>query len=126
MQTAKTPVAVWFELPTTDLARATRFYEGLLATGLKRETMGPIDMAIFPHGDEHCGGALVQGGPYRPGDTGAVVYLFAGPALDPVLARVAALGGQVVIGKTLITPEIGYYAQVRDTEGNVVGLCAKD
>lgn len=126
MQTTHPPVAVWFELPATDLARATRFYEGLLQVSLKPETMGEIAMAVFPHDDEHCGGALVQGGPYRPGDTGTVIYLFAGPALEPVLNRVAALGGEVVVGKTLITPEIGYFAHVRDTEGNVVGLHAQD
>lgn len=123
---ASSPIAVWFELPATDLARATRFYEGLLTTSLKREAMGEVAMAVFPHDDSQCGGALVQGGPYRPGSTGTVIYLFAGPSLDAVLARVAGLGGGVVTGKTLITPEIGYYAHIRDTEGNVVGLCGRD
>ena len=38
----------WFEVPAVDLDRAQRFYQTLLGTALKRETMGGEQMAIFP------------------------------------------------------------------------------
>lgn len=120
------PAAVWFEIPTDNFERAIAFYETLLTTRLRRESMDGIALAVFEHEPEQIGGALVHGGPYRPGDTGTLIYLNAGPSLDRVLERVAGLGGAVVTGKTLITPEIGYFAHVRDTEGNVVGLHAQD
>ncbi len=31
----------WFEIPVTDIDRAQRFYETLLARDLRREQMGP-------------------------------------------------------------------------------------
>ncbi len=38
---------VWFEIPANDLARATKFYETVLATSLKAETMGDHELRIF-------------------------------------------------------------------------------
>jgi uncharacterized protein len=35
---------------------------------------------------------------------------------------VKAAGGKVVLQKTLITPDLGYFAFFTDTEGNKVGL----
>lgn len=117
---------VWFEIPVVDLDRATRFYETLFGITLQRESMGPMTMAVFPHEEMECGGALILGQPFVPSAQGCVVYLSAGPSLDATLARVAPAGGAILVGKTLISPEIGYYAQVRDSEGNTLGLCAVD
>jgi len=118
------PCISWFEIPTADLERAVRFYETVLAVTLKREDMGPMRMALFP-GDptDPVGGALcrMEGG-NPPGPMGTVVYLFAGDDLAGPLARVEPAGGQVIVPKTLITPEIGHYAVFRDSEGNHVGL----
>ena len=48
----------WFELPVTDLARAQRFYETVLATKLKPEVFNGVPNALFPT-DKGVGGALV-------------------------------------------------------------------
>ena len=59
-----------------------------------------------------------------PSETGSLVYLNAEPSLDAVLARVAAAGGQVTLPRTALPPGMGFFAHVRDSEGNRVGLHA--
>jgi predicted enzyme related to lactoylglutathione lyase len=112
----------WFEIPVTDLARAKSFYGSVLQTELRQEAMNGIDMAILPYQEGGVGGALVKGEPFTPSANGAVVYLNAGDDLDGALTRVAAGGGKVVMGKTLISEKIGSIAFFHDTEGNRVGL----
>jgi predicted enzyme related to lactoylglutathione lyase len=42
--------------------------------------------------------------------------------MSEVLERIAAEGGQVIMPKTLITPEIGYMASFIDMEGNRIAI----
>lgn len=117
-------VISWFEIPTADFERGIRFYETILGVSLRREDMGPMRLAIFPMApDSPVGGAVVhmEGG-NPPGPVGSVVYLYGGDDLAPVLARVEPAGGRVVVPKTLIKPEVGYFALFQDSEGNHVGL----
>ena len=44
--------------------------------------------------------------------------------IDATLGRIEAAGGEVVEAKTALPGDMGFYARVRDTEGNVVGLHA--
>jgi predicted enzyme related to lactoylglutathione lyase len=113
---------VWFEIPAADLGRAQRFYGTILGTGFREEAMGDARMAVFQAPADAVKGCLVQGPHWQPAATGSIVYLNAGPDLQPVLDRVGAAGGEVLVGKTLIAPEIGYYAVLKDSEGNAVGL----
>lgn len=118
------PCISWFEIPAADFERAIRFYETVMATTLKREDMGAMRIAMFPGSeDSPVGGAVtyMEGG-QPPGPMGTVVYLFAGDDLAVALARVPGAGGEVTVPKTLIAPEIGYFAIFRDSEGNHVGL----
>jgi predicted enzyme related to lactoylglutathione lyase len=118
------PCISWFEIPAVDFERAVRFYETVLATTLSREDMGPMRLALFAGSkDSPVGGAVSHmEGAQPPGPMGALVYLFAGDDLDVALARVPGAGGAVIVPKTLIAPEIGYFAIFRDSEGNHVGL----
>ena len=50
---------------------------------------------------------------------------FTAPDLDATLERALAAGGQVIVGRTDIG-EFGFYAVVQDTEGNQVGLHARE
>jgi predicted enzyme related to lactoylglutathione lyase len=110
----------WFEIPVTDMARAVRFYEAVLATQLKREVFGGHDHSIFTAPEPGVAGALVKAPHLEPSAAGARIYLDA-PELDACLARVPAAGGAVIMPKTDIG-EPGFIAIVRDTEGNAVGL----
>lgn len=117
------PVAVWFELPTTDLARAETFYRAVLGHPLRRETSpdGSLEMSIFDPPDAEFKGALVKGEHFTPGMSGALVYLNGGDDLALPLSRVEAAGGRVVMPKTPIGP-YGHIALFIDSEGNRVGL----
>lgn len=112
----------WFELPVTDLARATKFYETVLATKLKPEVFNGVPNAMFPT-NQGVGGALVKDPRRKPLGDGALIYLNADGMLDACLARVEQAGGKVLLPKTHIG-DPGHIALVLDTEGNQVGLHA--
>jgi len=114
-------VPAWFEIPSADFERAVRFYETVLETRLTREEMGPMTMGVFPHQKPGTSGAVVKGPGYVANESGTVVYL----SLDdirPAISRVGAAGGRVLLPLTKLPDEQGVFAQIRDTEGNRVGL----
>jgi predicted enzyme related to lactoylglutathione lyase len=115
----------WFEIPTVNLERAVAFYEKVLSIKLKVETLPNIQMAVFPYPDGATGGGLVKHPMMKPTADGVVVYLNGGDDLAVPLGRVATAGGEVLMQKTLIAPEIGYMGFFRDTEGNTVALHSK-
>lgn len=117
----------WFEIPTADFERGVRFYETLLGVTLQRQDMGPLRMAMFPCDDMNGpGGAVIHmDGGQPPGPMGSVVYLSAGEDLSDALGRVEAAGGAILVGKTAIPPDMGYFAVFRDSEGNSVGLYSR-
>ena len=53
----------WFEIPATDLERAVRFYEALLAVTMETGTMGPSRMAVFPFDKASTIGGCVMTAP---------------------------------------------------------------
>jgi predicted enzyme related to lactoylglutathione lyase len=112
----------WFEIPVTDLARAKRFYSAVLQAELSDFALDGKEMAVFPYQESGVGGALLAGGTFAPSTQGTVVYLGAGDDLDGALARVAANGGRVAMGRTFLSESIGSIAFFDDTEGNRVGL----
>ena len=114
----------WFEIPVTDIERAQRFYETLLATPLRREPMGPQTLAIFPYEDGRgVGGALLQSPTApAPGTGGSLVYLDAGPSLNVVMSRAGELGAKVLLPALQLPRDIGFVAHIVDSEGNRVGL----
>ncbi len=116
----------WFEIPTRDLARAQRFYETLLGAPLRRESMGPQEMAVLPYDAAQGGvaGCLVADAGHAPAAQGTLVYLGVGPTLDAALQRLQAAGGRITTPKTQLPGEMGCYAVFEDSEGNRVGLHA--
>jgi uncharacterized protein len=114
---------VWFEISTANLERATRFYNDILGTTMTRQAEGPFsNMAIFPYAPPAISGCVTEGkSPTQPG-TGSVVYLNADPSLDAVLDRVEPAGGKIVAPRTELPNGMGYFAEITDLDGNVVGL----
>ena len=112
----------WFEIPVTDLDRAQRFYETLFARSMRREQMGPQELAVFAY-EDGIGGALIKSATApKPGPEGVLVYLNASPSLDVVLSRASELGAQVLQPKLELPRDIGFIAQIVDSEGNRIGL----
>lgn len=112
------------EIPVADFARAVRFYESVLAVSIEETAMDGTQMGVLPGKGETVSVALVKGNDYKPTADGAVLYLNAGKDLQPMLERIKQHGGQVIVPKTEISPEMGYYALFIDTEGNKLGLHA--
>ena len=115
---------VWFEIPATDLKRATAFYELILVTKLRPENAGNQDLRVFPYEEPGVGGCLMQGPGFQPGANGPVAYLNADPVLEDVLKRVTPAGGKIVVPRTDLPEGMGCFAQIIDSEGNRVGLHA--
>ncbi|MGO4213255.1 VOC family protein [Terriglobus sp. 2YAB30_2] len=113
--------ATWFEIPTLSIERAQAFYEQVLEMNMQ-SFPDENPMVVFPKDPAGTGGALVQREFQKPCDSGTVVYLSCKGDLAPVLERVKAKGGSILIPKTEITGGFGFFACIRDTEGNTVGL----
>jgi uncharacterized protein len=115
----------WFEVPVSDMARATTFYEALLGVKLEQHDMGEMHMAWFPMAQGAMGspGTLIKGEWYTPSHEGTLIY-FTAPEVDAMLVRVPELGGKVLLPKKDIG-EYGFVAFIEDTEGNRIGLHRK-
>lgn len=112
----------WFEIPVDDFARAKGFYEKVLGLTIETLEMGPVTMGMLSTDPNVVGGALVHAEGCQPADTGTLVYLNGGDDPAPMLARVEAAGGHVLVPKTEIGNNFGFFAHFRDTEGDKVGL----
>jgi uncharacterized protein len=115
----------WFEIPSTNLERATKFYETIFNVQLIPMDTPNIKMRLFPLEDMMgVGGAVVDsGGFHKPSVTdGPLIYLNGNPDVQHILDKVETAGGKIMVPKTEISPEYGYMAVFIDTEGNRIGL----
>lgn len=111
----------WFEIPALDLSRAVGFYNHIYKIKMKTTESSDYAMALFPT-DKGIGGAIVVGEGSIPSATGTLVYLNGGDDLAPILERVVEAGGRIILKKTLISEDAGYFALFIDTEGNKLAL----
>ncbi len=116
----------WFEIPTTDINRAQKFYETIFSIAMIPMDMPNIKMRMFPLDDmmTQVGGALVDSGGFHKSSAtdGPLIYLNANPDVQNVLDKVVEAGGSIMVPKTEISPEYGFMAVFMDTEGNRVAL----
>ena len=103
---------VHLEIPADDTARAREFWGQMF--GLEYQPYeGPVEYHMFQNEDEQSGGAIY---PRGDDDEGLRVY-FNTENLDAALEQVRELGGQVEAEKSPV-PGMGWFAHVRDPEGN--------
>jgi uncharacterized protein len=116
----------WFEIPTTDIERAQKFYEAIFGITMIPMDMPNIKMRMFPLDDmmTQVGGALVDSGGFHKASAtdGPLIYLNANPDVQAVLDKVVAAGGSIMVPKTEISPEYGFMGVFIDSEGNRIGL----
>ena len=111
-----------FEIPATDFSRAVKFYQAILDISIDEVEMDGVAMGLFSGGDNSVSGSVIKGTNYKPSADGVIIYLNGGDNLQVVLDRVEANKGKILVPKTQISPDIGFYALFIDTEGNKVGL----
>ncbi|MBM9545886.1 VOC family protein [Leptospira sp. 201903074] len=110
------------EIPVTNLARAVVFYQTILGVTIEKMTMEDTEMGVLPAGNGSVNVVLIKGNDYVPTNNGALVYLNVGNDLQITLDKVEKSGGKIILPKTQISPEMGFYALFLDTEGNKLGM----
>ena len=112
----------WFEIPAKDFKRATGFYHEILGVEIHETEMFGTKMGFLPSDGKNVSGAIVQGDDVNPSMDGVTIYLNGGENLQVFLDRVEPNGGKIMVPKTQISPEMGYFAMFMDTEGNKMAL----
>ena len=118
-----------FEIPVDDIARAKKFYEDVFGWGTMEFPMpgmqyvglhtGAVDEKQMPKEAGFINGGMFQRSPKFPlkGPTVAMTV----EDIDMALDKVKAAGGTVAMEKMQIA-DMGLYAYVKDTEGNIIGI----
>jgi uncharacterized protein len=121
----KMNAVTYFEIPVTDMERATRFYEAVFELDLERQKIDGYDMALFPFAPDAPGatGALAKGDVYVPAKAGPVVY-FGVDDIEALLSRALASGGKVLYPKKDVG-QFGFVAEFEDSEGNRIAVHSK-
>jgi len=118
---------VHFEIPAENLERAKKFYSenfGWKLNQLGPEVgnyvlvhTGPTDEQGMPQDRAFINGGLM---PRDPSASSPVLVIAVADA-DQTVEKVKQSGGRLV-GEILDIPNVGPYARVRDSEGNVIGV----
>ncbi|MCL4161341.1 UNVERIFIED_CONTAM: hypothetical protein GTU68_031968 [Idotea baltica] len=111
----------WFEIPVLDLSRAVSFFNHVYDIQLEITGQSDYSMALFPV-KTGVGGALVKGQGCIPSETGSLIYLNATDDMTLMLQRIEEAGGRIIMEKTLISEDAGYFSLFIDTEGNKLAL----
>jgi hypothetical protein len=114
-----------FEIPFDDKERAQKFYSETF--GWKFDDMPEIGYTgIMTTPADETGmpttpGAINGGLTARDKSVATPVITIDVDSIDEYIKKVEAAGGQLVRPKGEV-PQMGYYAYVKDSEGNVIGL----
>lgn len=121
MKSKSNPV-IYFEIPTTDIERAIRFYTAVFNFDFERDTIHDNEMAFFPLTENHDGisGALAQGEIYKPTVNGTLVY-FKTEDIKKTL-NLAVKNGAEILFPITSNGDFGWVAEFKDCEGNRIAL----
>ena len=118
---------VHFEIPAEDVERAKKFYSenfGWRLNQLGPEMgnyvlvhTGPTDDKGMPQDRAFINGGLMK----RDPSASSPVLVIAVDDADAAVERVKRSGGKLV-SEIMDIPNVGRYARVQDTEGNVIGV----
>jgi predicted enzyme related to lactoylglutathione lyase len=113
---------VYFEIPALDLERACDFYAKVFETTLTKDIVDGYHMAFFESSEDSFGatGALVVGDVYVPSHQGCFLY-FGVESIDETVERALEHGGSVLYPKKS-NGDLGFVAEIQDSEGNRIAL----
>lgn len=117
----------YFEIPADNIDRAKHFYHALLGWKIEptKSSMDPASAAAIDYQDISTGeaqeGTMNMGGMYKRQMNETIKNYVMVDDIDNVLAKLAKLGGKIVMPKTEIKG-VGLVAIIQDTEGNGIGL----
>lgn len=116
---------VHFHIPVDDMERAKKFYTKIFDWDIQDTGYSGYNLVQTVETDE-------IDVPIEPGAINGALYVRESPvehpeitievsSIEDYLKKIEESGGEVITAKTSIK-DIGFYAEFRDTEGNVVGL----
>lgn len=113
--------AVWFEIPVSDLERASAFYRATLALKLQPQPGNP-QQAVLESAGGNSGSLVLD--PDAVSDNGVLIYLNVEGRLREAIEQALAHGGRLL---RAIQPvgDYGFRAVLRDSEGNRIALHAR-
>lgn len=131
----RTPI-LWVEIPVSNFDRALNFYQNVFDTKLEIRTFYGKRVGLF--NDELFGikASINETDNYK-GSDGIKPFFFVNIMSDaieaveenggeiirrPALLKQTTETGEVIIGSNLIDNEVGYYSEIKDTEGNHIYL----
>ncbi|OJW82591.1 MAG: hypothetical protein BGO69_05745 [Bacteroidetes bacterium 46-16] len=112
----------YIAIPVTDFQRAFDFYTAITGGKLVKNPSVPFPMAYFKDDSGKNIGHIFQMAGINPSTDGPIVYLKLTEDLNETLEKIAAAGGLIIMAKTQISPEAGYWAIFIDSEGNRLAL----
>ena len=112
-----------FDIPADDPKRAQKFYQDVFGWKFDKWN-GPMEYWMVKTGDDKQSG--INGGLCKrmPGQSGMTNTIDV-TSIDEYVKKIQDMGGQVVSPKMPI-PSVGYFAQCKDTEGNIFGIIQMD
>jgi len=115
-----------FEIPYDDFEKAKEFYEKVFGWKFQEVGGAPYHMVYTCEVDDKfmCKEPnTINGGMYKRGEEGAKspVVVITVPNLPEHLEKIKQAGGEIVFGPTKVG-DMGYYAQVKDTQENIIGV----
>ena len=112
---------IHIEIPADDTDRAKQFWGSLF--GMEFQSYeGPVEYNMFGDQEEGYGGGLY---PRQDANDDRIRLYFATDDIDGALDRVREIGGTVEEEKSPV-PGMGWFAPVRDTEGNKFSFWQND
>ncbi|MGZ3862880.1 MAG: VOC family protein [Bacteroidia bacterium] len=127
---------IWFEIPVSDLNRAVKFYSSMLNITIEKTILLNREYGILKRTDGGISGTLVKKENAQPG-AGTILFFYVNVLSDAIEAAILG-GGRIITPKTLIKQvdkdgnrtiaqnlidnQVGYYAELVDSEGNHVSL----
>ncbi len=118
---------VHFEIPVNDTERAQKFYKSIFGWEInKMPTPGMEYYLINTVATDEKGmpkepGAINGGMQKRIAPNESLVLVINVSSLDEYLKKVEKAGGKIIMAKQQVG-DMGLYARVTDTEGNIIGL----
>ncbi|MFA7326991.1 MAG: VOC family protein [Candidatus Kapaibacterium sp.] len=114
----------WFEIPAIDFQQAVNFYNYIFNIEMEQVVNEDSATAFFPV-TTGIGGAITSGFNNETSASGPLLYLNGGDDLNLVLNKVEDAGGRIIMSKTLISKNAGYFAVFIDSQGNKLALYSK-
>lgn len=117
-----------FNIPVINFDRAHQFYSRLLGYELQRMEFNGIKLGIFNFDKKKggVGGALICDSSSKPSMEGTIVYLDTGNNLQENLDNMKMENMTIMVPKTALGPNMGFFSIIIDSEGNKVGLYSRN